>query len=116
MTFSGTHRPQPKREKALRCKKHTRFIHELPCCLTGSFQQVIQHHLLRCPSRSYKAGDQHSVPMNDALHKQLHDKFGDEAAFFASYGITDPVGLAESLWENTGDFEACNRIILEARE
>ncbi len=56
------------------------------------------------------------MPMNDALHKQLHDKIGDEAAFFAAYGIIDPVGLAESLWENTGDFEACNRIILEARE
>ena len=115
MVYIGEHGPSPKAEKALRSKPHSRFIHELPCCLSGSMQNIIQHHLLRCPSRAGRSGDQHSVPMTDSLHKELHDNWGDERAFFAAFDIYDPVSLAVELFANTGNFDKCLEILESAK-
>ena len=113
MTFN----PQPKAPKRIVDKDHVSFLHDLECCLSGVRSQIIVHHLLRCPSRQGKrSGDNHTVPMTDALHKRLHDIEGDELAIFARYGINDPVALAEALYANTGDHSKCIQIIQEARE
>ena len=115
MTYlMGEYGAVPKAPKRIVDKAHSDFLHTLPCCLTGTRQQIIQHHILRAPSRKGgRAGDNHSLPMSDVLHKILHDKEGNELRFFAKYGIKDPVRLAERLYENTGDYAACIQILEE---
>lgn len=109
--------PIAKQEKPLRSKAPLQFLHELPCICTGAMQPIVAHHLLRCPSRrgQYKAGDQHTVPLLHSVHVSLHDDWGDELAFFASYGITDPVEIANGLWANTGNHAVCIELINEER-
>jgi hypothetical protein len=112
VTYYGERGPVPKAKKRVVDKKHVSFLHDLPCCLSGSRSHIITHHLLRCPSRlGRRAGDNHTLPMTDELHKELHDKVGDERKFLAKFGIHSPVELAESLYENTADHSACLEIL-----
>ena len=113
----GEHGPSPKAPKRLTDAAHSTFIHELGCCLTGArFPRIIQHHLLRAPSRQGgRSGDHESVPMSDDLHKILHDNEGNERRFMAQYIAGSPVDLAHFLYENTGDHFTCGQYMARMR-
>jgi hypothetical protein len=53
--------------------------------------------------------------MTDAKHKELHNR-GDETKFLKEHGIKDPVALAEKLYENRDNLNACIIAINEGRE
>ena len=103
--------PIPKRPKPIKDKKHSKFLHELVCLCCGAVE-LVQHHLLRCPSRhgQYRAGDQHSVPLCRRHHDELHLGAGTENGFSERYGL-DLLTISNALWENTGDYEKCLNII-----
>jgi hypothetical protein len=61
---------------------------------------------------SGKSSDSHAVPLLHRVHVELH-RNGDEKAFLANYGIADAEALAQKIYDNTGDFEACIQIIGE---
>lgn len=118
MTYLGEIGPVPKLPERIEDKDHLNFIRQLPCVCTGIQYAVDAHHLLRCSSRRgmYKAGDNHTLPLTTRKHRELHDKWGDETAFFEEHGITDPEGLAEQLYEHSGDITKALELIQEARQ
>ena len=101
----------------IRDRKWVRKAHRLPCVCTNQQSEIVVHHLLRSPSRRgyRRSGDNHILPMTDAKHKELHNR-GNETKFFVKHGIKDPVGLAEKLYKNRDNLNACIIAINEGRE
>lgn len=104
-------------------KKHVAFLHQLPCVLCGALE-VHVHHLRRASSRrgQYKSGDDACLPLCPLHHnmgdQSLHGQEGEgvkEAQYFRLHGLADPYGLAPALYEHSGDYVACVRLIEESR-
>lgn len=95
----------------IRDKKHLAWLHELPCCISGSTVNVVAHHLLRTPEKAMgrKSGDNHTIPLASHIHMALH-RDGNETRFLKQYGIDGPA-LARRLWEVSGDIEAGQRVL-----
>lgn len=97
-------------------KKHLEFIRSLPCLTSGFSGRVDAHHLTIGRYRmGRKLDDRFTVPLQHSLHvggpRALHEM--GERAFWNHRGI-DPRPIADFLWENTGDFDACNDRIRQA--
>ena len=110
----------PKQPKPISSPKHLAWIRSLWCVACG-VMGCDAHHLLRCPGRrgQSRSGDEYALPICAVDHRPTFDgslhSNGDETAWFKLKGILDPVGLATALWENTGDIQAANDLILHGR-
>lgn len=99
---------------------HLDFIRSLRCLITGA-REVEAAHIrygnMRWGKRSTGIGekpdDQWVVPLSTKMHREQHD-FGDEELWWREKGI-DPVLVAMALWRATGDEQAGENIIREAR-
>lgn len=98
---------------------HLKFIRTLPCVVTGARNVEAAH--IRYGDISYhkpttgmgeKPHDKWTVPLSPAEHRKQHSM--SEQAYWAEVGI-NPLDLAIKLWMYTGDEDACESIILEAR-
>ena len=113
--FKGT-KPKPKgNARAYRQDpKHVAFIRTLPCCITGTPDQSIAHHLLSQGERGagMKAPDWETVPMTQAIHELLHHECTarTEEQWFWQYNIR-PAVLARTLWTLSGDYEAAEHVV-----
>ena len=53
------------------------------------------HHLLKTTGikgMGLRSADNHTIPLCFKHHQMLHDQFGDEFEFFASFGFAETVG------------------------
>jgi hypothetical protein len=98
---------------------HLKFIRTLPCVVTG-LRDVDAAHI-RYGDISYhkpttgmgeKPHDKWTVPLSPEEHRRQHSM--NERDYWTLVGI-NPLDLAIKLWMYTGDEEACESIILEAR-
>ncbi|MDQ0996924.1 hypothetical protein QFZ34_002106 [Phyllobacterium ifriqiyense] len=111
----------PKVSKKPRQKEesHLKFIRTLPCVVTGIRNVEAAH--IRYGDISYgkyetgmaeKPHDKWVLPLSPEEHRKQHDM--NEREYWTLVGI-NPLDLAMRLWFNTGDEEACEQIILQAR-
>lgn len=103
---------------------HLKFIRALPCiiCLTRNLIQAA--HLRagnpvygkRTTGMSEKPGDEWTLPLCAAHHEEQHR--GNEMAFWARYGISDPFALCLSLYKHSldEDEEAAELVVKLARK
>lgn len=99
---------------------HLDFIRSLPCLITG-VRDVEAAHIRygntrwgkRSTGMGEKPDDQWVVPLSQKVHREQHD-FGDEELWWREKGI-DPVLIALALWRASGDEQAAESIISEAR-
>jgi hypothetical protein len=102
-------------------RDHLKFIRGLPCLISGTRKDVDAAHIRYADHRfgkrntggSEKPDDKWVVPLQRALHEQQHG--GNERAFWQSFGI-DPVAVAAALWAASGDEEAGEVVIEQARK
>lgn len=107
---------RPRQEDA----RHLAFIRTLPCIITGENTSVEAAHLrftdLRVdkdqPGVGAKPDDMWVLPLSGEMHRRQHAT-GNELKFWATYGI-DPIFYAMALYIYSGDYERCNRIVLNA--
>lgn len=86
------------KEKRLRDRAHLAFVASHPCLICGR-QPSQAHHLRFAQPRAFglKVSDEFTVPLCVTHHSQLHQN-GDERAFWARNGVSDPLAHAEALW------------------
>ncbi|UXN66413.1 hypothetical protein N8E89_25120 (plasmid) [Phyllobacterium sp. A18/5-2] len=97
---------------------HLDFIRSLPCLITGA-RDVEAAHIRygnmrwgkRLTDIGEKPDDQWVVPLSTKMHRE---QVGDEELWWREKGI-DPVLVAMALWRATGDEQAGESIIREAR-
>lgn len=114
--LSGTRKKRPRVED----DAHLRFIRLLPCCVTGVRTGIEAAHVRygditygkRETGASEKSDDRWTVPLSQEQHRDQHAH--NEREWWISKGI-DPLKLAMLLHANSGDDEACECIIREAR-
>lgn len=99
---------------------HLAWLHTLSCCVTGSQDDIIAHHLLSTGDRgtSQKAPDWEAVPMRADLHlghpHSLHTqvpKDYTEQEWFSRNLVSNVIQLAERLYKLSGDNEAAEWIL-----
>ena len=94
----------------IRNKKHLQYVTTYICCLhTFSTEWcnggVQAHHLLKpydgTRGMGMKSGDNNAIPLCQYHHMLLHDRFGNEDAFWRSYGLDSDFGriIAKNIWE-----------------
>jgi Rad52/22 family double-strand break repair protein len=92
LTFAEPHR--------IRDKEHLRFVAAQPCLLCNAAPSDAHHlRLAQLRAMGRKVGDQFTVPLCRAHHRQLHH-CGNEPAFWHDMGI-DAIEVAEQLWRDT---------------
>lgn len=87
--------PVPKPKKPTRSTSHLDHVRSLPCCVSGSTQQVVAHHVEN-GGMGRKCSDLLTVPLTDELHAYYHqhghlpglDRVGTMAVFWESIGRT----------------------------
>jgi hypothetical protein len=97
-------------------KNHLKFISTLPCCVSG-LGEVQAAHIRKGNGggMGLKPPDNFTVPLNYQVHARQHH-LGAEDLFWAEYGgIDNAISLANALYENTGNSEACLRLIRDFR-
>jgi Rad52/22 family double-strand break repair protein len=84
----------------IRDKEHLRFVAAQPCLLCSA-TPADAHHLRFAHPRamSRKVGDQFTVPLCRAHHRELHH-CGNEVAWWHDMGI-DALGVADQLWRES---------------
>jgi hypothetical protein len=111
----------PRRSKSPRVtdEAHLRWIRTLPCLITGTVPVEAAHIRYadlrfgkRETGKSEKPSDKFTVPLAPELHREQHAQY--ERAFWAYYHI-DPVQVAAALYGVSGNDEAAEIIIQEAR-
>jgi hypothetical protein len=99
-------------------EKHLALVRLLPCCICGKYGPGDPHHLRVAAERGVgrKATDRWAVPMCRTDHEAAH-RVGSrvEQSWFAARGIDDVLGLANALWQSTGDLPKMIRILMEHR-
>lgn len=107
-------------------KAHVAFVKTLPCFYPGCpLKADDPHHLQRGVDNlpkgtSRTSPDRWAIPSCRGHHTGLFGfpffihMTGDDEAFLSKVGI-DGRALANSLWSNTGDFDACVRLIERAK-
>ncbi len=89
--------PEPHR---IRDKHHLRFVASQPCLLCGATPSDPHHVRFAQPrAMSRKVGDDFTVPLCRAHHRELH-RCGNESAFWHDLGV-DPLEIARQLWEES---------------
>ena len=89
--------PEPHR---VRDKDHLRFIASRPCLLCSATPSDAHHVRFAQPrAMARKVGDDFSVPLCRAHHRELHHS-GNESAWWHDMGI-DPLEVARELWAET---------------
>jgi hypothetical protein len=86
-------------------EQHLAYVRTLPCCLCGDDVSVEAHHPrvgsvndgVHAPGMAQKASDRWALPLCGRHHRECHS-YGDERAFWASYGI-NPFALAMTIRE-----------------
>jgi len=104
---------------------HLKWVRTLPCVITGKRDNVHAAHIRYGDPRFGKApagmgakpDDKWVVPLHAAKHLYGDDAQHDqsEREFWEKSGI-DPVAVAAALWSCSGDDEAAEVILREARE
>lgn len=108
------------RQPRQRDEAHCKFIRSLPCIITGENTSVECAHLrftdLRVDKNNAGVGakpdDMWTVPLSGAMHRKQHAT-GNERKFWHQFGI-DPIFYAMALYINSGDYERCCRIVMNA--
>jgi len=74
----------PKRPKPWRSAAYLAFVRIFACLKCSAPPPSEAHHILRGDTRrgQYRAGDDETVPLCRKCHSELHDRVGDEEAFF----------------------------------
>jgi hypothetical protein len=112
----GTRRRRPRAQS----REHLAFVRTLPCLVCGSRKTVQAAHI-RMASKTYgkrgtgmgeKPDDKFTVPLCPMHHTEQHA--GNEMTFWAKQGI-DPFKVALTLFAHSGDDEAAEAVIREAR-
>lgn len=95
---------------------HLKWLHELPCLVTGKRPVEAAHVSYADPTygkrergKSEKADDRWAVPLCREEHAKQHS-LGNERAYWASVGI-DPLKVAAALYGVTGDTEMAMVVI-----
>jgi hypothetical protein len=109
-----------KRSRAL-ARDHLKFVRNLPCLISGERKNVDAAHVRyvdhrfgkRMTGGSEKPDDKWTVPLRRDLHEEQHG--GNERAFWQRHGV-DPVAVAAALWAVSGDDDAAEVVIAEARK
>lgn len=109
--FKESHKAKNSSREHRKDKDHLAFIHRLPSVLGGS-QNIVAHHLLSVPNTrgvGMKAPDCYTVPLTWNQHERLHHECGakTEEQWFEDNGIVAIQKLAERIYANTGDLNAC---------
>jgi len=99
---------------------HLKWLHELPCIVTGKRPVDAAHVSYADPAygkrergKSEKTDDRWAVPLCREQHDRQHH-MGDERAYWRSVGI-DPLKVALALYAVTGDNDQAEIIIRNAR-
>jgi hypothetical protein len=105
-------RVEPPRRRAPKRADYLRFIHELPCVVTGrhgvqaahvSFADTWHGHFGR--GKGTKAPDRFALPLSPDEHNLQHScKLGSEEDYWLSKGIA-PHELANTLWGIFCDYD-----------
>lgn len=111
---SGPFVPMFKRER-VRSKRHLRWLHELPCIVTGTSPVEAAHISYADPcygkegrGTGLKEDDCWCVPLAPAQHRKQHGM--NERTYWKQCGI-DPCAVARDLWECSGNTEKALAII-----
>lgn len=98
------HRPPPRKREG-DSASYLKWLHTLPCVVTGKQPCDEAHHLLRVYNDDgtkrikgigLKQPDRWALPLADHIHDAAHDA-GDDESFFASLGF-DARSLCQALW------------------
>jgi hypothetical protein len=87
------------KERRVRDPAHLAFVASEPCLICGR-RPAQAHHLRFAQPRamSLKVSDEYTVPLCNIHHDQLH-RNGNERAFWARHGFTEPLKHAARFWE-----------------
>lgn len=114
-TLSPTDKKRPAKKDA----DYLKWLHELPCIVTGSRPVDAAHVSYADPrygkrerGKGEKTDDRWAVPLCRAEHDRQHSM--DERAYWASVGI-DPLRVALALYGVKGDNTMAEIIIRNAR-
>lgn len=99
---------------------HLDFVRALPCLICGNNIETQAAHVKYSDARadkrevgkSEKPDDAFTVPLCGGCHRQQHD--GPERGFWILAGI-DPIFVALALYRISGDHEAGEQIVRNAR-
>ena len=86
------------KRKTKRSPQYLDYIRSLPCCVTGTDQNIIAHHVRigTGGGTSLKPSDYFCLPLNSLEHQKLH-KLG-EAYYFGDRGINPHDEICELLF------------------
>lgn len=109
--------PKPdKKQRRIKDEGHLSFIRKLPSVISGQYGCEACHiragnPVFRKPNTGagVKPDDAWTVPLTPEEHRDQHS--GNEMQFWARHGV-DPFMVALSLYQNTGDFEAAKRVLV----
>jgi hypothetical protein len=86
--------------RRVREKEHLRYVAAQPCLLCSVTPSDAHHVRLAQPrAMGRKVGDEFTVPLCRAHHRELHHD-GNEAAWWHGMGI-DPIEIARQFWNET---------------
>lgn len=112
--------PTDKKRPAKKEPDYLKWLHELPCLVTGSRPVEACHVSYADPrygkrerGKSEKADDRWALPLCPAEHRRQHDM--DERAYWQTVGI-DPLQVALALYGVKGDNTMAEIIIRNARK
>lgn len=114
--------PRGQKRPRIEDGNHLKWIRTLPCLVTGRRDGIEAAHIRysdpvfakREVGGGEKPDDRWTVPLHSTQHKDQH-AHGDEKAWWAKIRI-DPVQVAIALYFVTGNDEAAEGILREARE
>ncbi len=115
-SLSSSKRKRPRQEEG----QHLKWIRTLPCLVTGRHDGIEAAHIRyddvtfgkREVGLGEKPDDRWTIPLQKDQHRDQHS--GNEKQWWGDIGI-DPIPVAMALWGVTGDTEAAEVILREAR-
>lgn len=110
----GRRRPREKDDK------HLAWLRTLPCAISGRRPTEACHIRFSDPTYGkfetpmhVKPHDKWAVPLHPDLHREQHSQ--NERQFWLKYGL-DPCRIASALYGETGNDEAAEVILQQARQ
>lgn len=86
----------------------------LPCVITGVTQCIEAAHIRDgYYAMGSKPSDARAVPLHYMQHKDQHQR--GEIAYWGKKRLDAAKWLARAVYNNTGDYEECCRLIMEFR-
>jgi len=98
-------------------KHYLRFIHELPCCISGNMGVQAAHVSFADPwygaygrGKGAKVSDRFALPLSAELHELQHSgKLGSEQDFWIKHNVS-PHSLANTLFCIYQDYEESDAV------